>query len=90
METKYGIAIIAGVCLLILVVGILKRKAEIMLNFAARMVVCFIFSYFLNSFFASRGIDVSVGVNPISALTFGSLGLWGMAALYGMLLIQLL
>ena len=90
MELKYGIAIIAGVCLLILVVGIIKRKAEILLNFAARMVVCFICAYFLNSFFASKGIDVSIGINLISVLTFGSLGLCGMAALNGILLLQLL
>ena len=90
LETKYGIAIIIGVCLLILFIGILKKKAEILLNFAARMVVCFICAYFLNSFFASRGIDVSIGINPISALTFGSLGFCGMAALYGILFLQLL
>lgn len=90
METKYGIGIIIGVCLLVLVIGILKKKAEILLNFAARMVVCFICAYFLNSFFASKGIDVSIGINPISALTFGSLGLCGMVALYGILFLQLL
>ncbi len=90
METKYGIVIIAGVCLLILVIGILKKKAEILLNFAARMVVCSICAYFLNSFFASRGIDVAIGVNLLSALTFGTLGLCGMAALYGILFLQLL
>jgi inhibitor of the pro-sigma K processing machinery len=90
MDTTYGFAIIAGVCLLILVIGILKKKAEFLLNFAARMVVCFICSYFLNAFFVSKGIDVSVGVNPISVLTCGSLGLWGLAALYGILFLQLL
>ena len=90
METKYGIWIIVGVCLLILLIGILKKKAEIVLNFAARMVVCFICSYFLNSFFAARGLDVAIGVNLFSALTFGTLGFCGMAALYGILLLQLL
>ena len=90
METKYGIGVIIGVCLLILFMGIIKKKAEILLNFAARMVVCFICAYFLNSFFASKGLDVSVGINAISALTFGSLGFCGMAALYGILFLQLL
>ena len=90
MEITYGIWIIIGVCALVLLIGVLKKKAEFVLNFVARMVVCFICSYFLNSFFAARGLDVSIGVNPVSALTFGSLGFCGMAALYGMLLLQLL
>lgn len=90
MDTTYGIGVIIGVCLLILLIGILKKKAEILLNFAARMVVCFICVYFLNSFFTSRGLDVSIGINPLSALTFGSLGFCGVAALYGILFLQLL
>ena len=90
MDTTYGIGVIIGVCLLMLLIGILKKKAEILLNFAARMVVCFICVYFLNSFFTSRGLDVSIGINPLSALTFGSLGFCGVAALYGILFLQLL
>ena len=90
MDTTYGIGVIIGVCLLILLIGILKKKAEILLNFAARMGVCFICVYFLNSFFTSRGLDVSIGINPLSALTFGSLGFCGVAALYGILFLQLL
>ena len=90
MDTTYGIGVIIGVCLLILLIGILKKKAEILLNFAARMVVCFICVYFLNSFFTSKGLDVSIGINPLSALTFGSLGFCGVAALYGILFLQLL
>lgn len=90
MDTTYGIGVIIGVCLLILLIGVLKKKAEILLNFAARMVVCFICVYFLNSFFTSRGLDVSIGINPLSALTFGSLGFCGVAALYGILFLQLL
>ena len=90
MDTTYGIGVSIGVCLLILLIGILKKKAEILLNFAARMVVCFICVYFLNSFFTSRGLDVSIGINPLSALTFGSLGFCGVAALYGILFLQLL
>lgn len=90
MNTEIGIMAIAGVCILILIIGILKKRAEILLNFAARAVVCFIVVYFLNSFFASKGIHVSVGFNAISILTFGSLGFCGMLALYGIMFLQLL
>ncbi|MCC8018068.1 MAG: pro-sigmaK processing inhibitor BofA family protein [Clostridiales bacterium] len=90
MDTKLGIAVIAGVCIFILLIGILKKKGEILLNFATRAVVCFIAVYFINSFLASRGVEVAVGFNLISLLTLGSLGFSGMAALYGILLLQLL
>ncbi len=90
MDTKIGILIIAGVCLLILLIGILKKKGEFLLNFATRTVVCFIVIYFLNSFFAARGLNIAIGFNLFTLLTLGSLGFCGMAALYGILLLQLL
>lgn len=90
MSTEIGILAIVGVCILILMIGILKKRAEILLNFVVRTVVCLIVVYFLNSFLASRGIAVAVGINVISLLTFGCLGLCGMLALYGILFLQLL
>ena len=90
MEKMYGITVIFGVCLLVILIGILKKNAEILLNFAARVVVCLICAHFLNVFFAGRGLDVTIGVNLISVLTYGTLGFSGMAALYGILFLQLL
>ncbi|MCD8366255.1 MAG: pro-sigmaK processing inhibitor BofA family protein [Clostridiales bacterium] len=90
MDTKIGILMIAGVCVLILLIGVLKKKGEILLDFVTRTVVCFIVVYFLNSFLSSRGLAIAVGFNLISFLTFGSLGLCGVAALYGILFLQLL
>ena len=69
---------------------LLKKNAEILLNFVARTVVCLICMYFLNSFFTSRGFDVAIGINPLSLLTCGTLGISGLAALYGILFLQLL
>ena len=63
-NTEIGILVIAGVCTLVLVIGILKKRAQILLNFAVRAAVCLILSYFLDTFLASRGIPVSVGLNP--------------------------
>ncbi|MCD8230683.1 MAG: pro-sigmaK processing inhibitor BofA family protein [Clostridiales bacterium] len=90
MDTKVGVLVIIGVCVLVLLIGILKKKAEILLNFATRAVVCFIAAYFVNTFFQARGLDVAIGFNLISLLTFGSLGFSGMAALYGILFFQIL
>ena len=90
MDIRIGILAVAGVCFLVLLIGILKKRGEILLNFATRTVVCLIVAGFLNSFFRSRGIEVSIGLNFISVLTFGSLGFCGMLALYGILFLQLL
>ena len=90
MERMYGIAAITSVCILVILIGVLKKNAEVLLNFAARTVVCFLCSHFLNSFFLARGLDVAVGINLISFLTYGTLGISGMAALYGILFLQLL
>ena len=90
MERMYGIAAITSVCILVILIGVLKKNAEVLLNFAARTVVYFLCSHFLNSFFLARGLDVAVGINLISFLTYGTLGISGMAALYGILFLQLL
>lgn len=90
MERMYGIAAITSVCILVILIGVLKKNAEVLLNFAARTVVCFLCSHFLNSFFLARGLDVAVGINLITFLTYGTLGISGMAALYGILFLQLL
>ena len=82
MERMYGIAAITSVCILVILIGVLKKNAEVLL--------CFLCSHFLNSFFLARGLDVAVGINLISFLTYGTLGISGMAALYGILFLQLL
>lgn len=90
MNTEIGILMVAGVCTLVLIIGALKRNAEIILNFAVRMVVCLIVVYFVNMYLSSKGIAVSVGISLASLLTFGCLGLCGVAALYGILFLQFL
>ncbi len=90
MNTEIGILMVAGVCALVLIIGALKRNAEIILNFAVRMVVCLIVVYFVNMYLSSKGIAVSVGISLASLLTFGCLGLCGVAALYGILFLQFL
>ena len=90
MDMKYGVMAVAGICVLVLLIGILKQKAEIFLNFMVRIVVGFIGVYFLNAFLAKQGIDVAVGFNIFSALTLGTLGMGGFALLYGIMFLQLL
>lgn len=61
----------------------MKNRMEILLNFLLRAVFGMIVVYFINSFLQGRGMEGSVGINPVSFLTSGILGFPGIALLYG-------
>ncbi|MDO4292297.1 MAG: pro-sigmaK processing inhibitor BofA family protein [Eubacteriales bacterium] len=61
----------------------MKNKAEFLINFMMRAVFGMIAVYMVNAFLDSRGIQAEVGMNPLSFLTAGALGLPGVALLYG-------
>ena len=42
MERMNGIAAITSVCILVILIGVLKKNAEVLLNFAARTVLCYL------------------------------------------------
>lgn len=83
MEYQTGVAIIGVMCVVVLIIGILKKRAELLLNFLVRMVLGLVCAYFFNNFLELQGIPVKVGINPLSALTFGTLGSGGFGLLYG-------
>lgn len=56
---------------------------EIMLNFLLRAVFGMIAIFLVNSFLQGRGLQGSVGMNPLSFMTSGILGFPGVALLYG-------
>ena len=77
--------IIAGSCVLILGIMILKNRARFALNFlGACAIAC------VNKWLAQQGIMLAVGINPVTLLTTGSLGFSGVALLYGILLLKIL
>ena len=90
MDIKYGVLTILAVCGLVLLIGIMRRKAEIVLRFFTRMVVGFAVVYVVNTILKNQGISLAVGFNPISALTLGTLGFPGVVLLYGVLLLDFL
>lgn len=83
MEKFSGSAAILIVCVLVLLIGAFGRKIEWIINFVLRAVMGTIGIYFLNSFLLTRQISVAVGINPLTVLTSGILGLPGVAVLYG-------
>ena len=90
MDTKTGMIVLAGICILVLAIGFLRRKAEIILNFLVRTVLGILAIYIINKAFAGAVIEVSAGLNPYSVLTVGSLGTGGLALIYGILFYNML
>ena len=62
----------------------MKEKIETMIAvFFIRMIIGMAVIFFVNQLLTSRNIDVSVGINGISAAASGILGLPGIGLLYG-------
>lgn len=90
MEQKYGIIAIAGICVVVLFMGIMKQKARGAAVFLTRAAVGAVGISVVNKLLAAQGIAVAVGINPVSALTIGTLGISGFALLYGIMLYRFL
>lgn len=85
-----GAAAIVAICVVILVMGALKQRLRILFFFLARMAIGAAGIYFCNLFLEKRQIPIAVGMNPVSLLTVGILGISGLALLYGILFYQAL
>lgn len=80
--------IIAGTAVLLL--GAMKKKMEWLLNFIMRSVMGIISIHFINAALAGMGISLGIGINPVSILTIGILGVPGFLVLYGLGIYKLL
>lgn len=88
---KYvGVILIVAACASVLLIGAMRRKSEWLLNFILRGVLGTIAIYFINTALVSVGIDLGVGINPVTVLTSGILGFPGVLALYGLGIYRLL
>lgn len=67
-----------------------KEHSGFIINFLIRAVVGIGIIFFVNQYLDYRNISVSVGINGISFLTSGLLGMPGIALLYGILFYQIL
>ena len=83
MDTQTGIWFIVGILAVVLVIGAMKNKAELVINFALRGVLGMMSIYFLNLFLAELMPGMRLGYNPITFLTSRILGFPGVAMLYG-------
>ena len=90
MKQENVFVIMVGICVLVLLIGVLKQKAAIVLNLIVRVVVGCVGIILLNDFLQKQGIPVAAGLNPLNLLTIGSLGTSGFALIYGILFDTLL
>lgn len=70
--------------------GVGEKRSGFFVNFFIRAFIGMAVIFFVNQFLDSKGIEEMVGLNGISFLTSGMLGLPGVALLYGVVLYQLL
>lgn len=63
-------------------------RTQVLVNFVVRAVIGTALIFFVNQFLNARGIDIRVGMNPVTVVTSGVLGTPGVALLYGFLFIE--
>lgn len=82
MDVRMSMQILAGVCGLVLMILVMKKKAQFFLNFLLRAGLGATMIMWVNGFLAGQGIALSVGLNLWSLLTSGSLGIPGVVLLF--------
>lgn len=90
MGNSMGTLLIVAACILVLLIGAVRKKIEWLLNFVLRSILGTVAIYFLNGALASVGISLGVGINITTVLTSGILGIPGLVALYGIGLYRIL
>jgi inhibitor of the pro-sigma K processing machinery len=76
----------AAACILVLVIGILRRKAAFLLRFLVRVLVGGLAIGFTNNCLAAAGIGIAAGINLLTLCMVGSLGIGGFGMIYAILL----
>ena len=65
-----------------------QERAGWVVNFLIRALAGLAVIFIVNYFLETRGLDMAVGMGPVSFLTSGVLGIPGVALLYGIVLYQ--
>lgn len=77
-----GMAVLAIICGIILLVLLLRKRAQIILNFLVRTVLGAIMILLVNDILQKQGFDIYVGLNPVTLLTWNPWIPWGCAPLW--------
>ncbi|MGG7179306.1 pro-sigmaK processing inhibitor BofA family protein [Clostridium paraputrificum] len=76
-RTKLIVFGVIGVVILFIILKLFKWPLKILLNGIFGVVLL----YVVNAIAANFGIDINIGINPVTALVAGILGIPGVAAL---------
>ena len=76
--SKMGMVVLAIICGIILLVLLLRKRAQIILNFLVRTVLGAIMILLVNDILQKQGFDIYVGLNPVTLLTSGTLDSLGL------------
>lgn len=90
MGNETGVLLIAAACGMVLLIGVMRKRVEWLLNIFMRGILGMVGMYFINSALAAAGISLGVGINAVTVLTSGILGLPGLVALYSLGIYKLL
>jgi inhibitor of the pro-sigma K processing machinery len=83
MDNILFIGIIIG-CIIFIGICILRRRPDLIVDFALRASIGTAGIYLLNLVLRSKGYDILVGINGMTVLANGLLGLPGFLLLYGL------
>lgn len=90
MDNYMGGIMIVGACIFVLMISAFRKKKEWIINFIFRSVIGTVAIFFMNGFLVSQGLSIAIGINPITVLTSGILGIPGLIMLYGINLYKFL
>lgn len=90
MDTYSGILWIVGALGAVLMIGSIKNRTEIIINFILRGVFGMMVIYFANYFFSQHIPNMEIGYNLLTFCTSGFLGIPGICLLYGINLYMIL
>lgn len=90
MNTYGGALWIVGGLLLVLIIGVFRRKIEWVINFVLRGALGMLLIYFANYFLSQQITGIGIGYNPVTFLVSGLLGFPGVAMMFGINLYMVL
>ncbi len=76
--------------MVVLLIGSMRKRLEWLLNLVMRSILGPVAIYFINGALAMQGVSLGIGINAVTVLTSGILGIPGLLALYGLGIYRLL
>ncbi len=83
MSTNQILILIIIIAVLLLIIGAVTHKVEIFINLVLKSLMGIVGIYFVNFVLVSIGLELGVGINLLTILTVGLLGIPGFILVFG-------